>query len=214
MIKIFYHVYCANDRIFEIINDMICKIHFSNLYSKCESVYVFISGKKELIFQVRGIFENAGSKFNIVYDKPDDNTFERLTLENIHKYVSIDDKILYIHSKGVSSWSNRNPIFQFCVKEWVYFMTYFLIAKHELCIEKLNEFDTVGTVYTEDPKPHWSGNMWWVSGKYLLNLPTKIGSDYYDTEVSFLFQNNPKYLELSKQRPGYSDYIPKCNYIY
>lgn len=213
MIKIFFHVYAGNDMIFEIINDMITRIHFSQLYNTCDIIYVFISGNKNLIFQISYIIKNAGKKFKIVCESPDDKSYERLTLENIHKYIDENDKCLYIMTKGISSWANRNPIFKKCLYEWVYFMTYFLISKHMECIEKLNNYDTVGTVYRTEPKPHWSGNMWWATGKHILNLPKKIGINYYDTELNFIFLNNPSFYEMSKEKPSYSVYIPKTIYI-
>ncbi len=214
MIKIFYHVYCGNNHVFKIVEDMITRVHFSNLYGKCDIIYIFMAGKRDIIFQVKSIFENAGSKFKIEIIKPDDETYERLTLENIHKYINEDDKCLYISTKGVTSWCNRNPIFKKCNYEWVYFMTYFLIAKHTECLEKLDLYDTVGTHYSKEPSPHWSGNMWWANGKYLLSLPTKIGPDYYDPEVNFLFLNKPNYYEIKDEYVGYSQYTPKCKYVF
>jgi hypothetical protein len=77
--------------------------------------------------------------------------------------------ILYIHTKGVRY--NMNDTKQI---DWINMMLYFLLYKHQKCIELLNtDYLSVGCNYhdgtTGVPK-HYSGNFWWATSNHLKNL--------------------------------------------
>jgi hypothetical protein len=181
---------------------MVRALHYSGIYHEAEHIYCYISGELEIIPTILSFLTAAGSKFIIVKCVPNDTSYERLTLEDIHRHVSPKDQILYIHSKGVSQSYMDNPHKIQCIDDWTHFMLYYLVRHYKYCIEKLESYDTVGLNFTTNPS-HWSGNFWWVRGDYFLTLPTTIGPHYYDPELFFLFVNNPRYYEVSN-----SYYIP------
>lgn len=199
-IKVFFHI-CAITRAESVVKEMIRSIHYSGLYDDAHLIYCYISGVEEIIEKIVNMIGVSGSKFVIIKCIPNDTSYERLTLEDIHNHVDKTDKILYIHSKGVSERYLREDIFKSqCIDDWRDVMLYYLIRYYKKSTEKLEEYDTVGVQYSKvyDTKPHWSGNFWWVRGDYFLTLPHRIGPDYYEPELQFLFLNNPRYFEIHR----------------
>lgn len=197
-IKVFFHI-CAITRAEQVVKEFIRCIHFSGLYDDAHLIYCYLSGTEDIIEKVVSIINTAGCKFVIIKCVPNDTSYERLTLEDIHNHVDKTDKVLYIHSKGVREHYQNNPFQLQCIDDWRDAMLYYLIRHYKKCIEKLEEYDTVGMQYSkvyEIRNPHWSGNFWWVRGDYFLTLPHKIGSEYHDPELNFLFVNNPRFVEI------------------
>jgi hypothetical protein len=93
--------------------------------------------------------------------------FEFPTLEILREFAhnNPDYNILYLHTKGVS----HNPGKQ-CIRDWLDCMLYWLVENWRECIEKLNEYDTVGINYMLSPLPHYQGNFWWATAKYINTL--------------------------------------------
>jgi len=167
-IKIFYHVYCNNNTK-SIFLDQVKKIIWSGLYNKSYKIYCFLAGEEKMVKIISDIISNLGSKFTIAKIGIDDTSFERFTLLNIKEFIEKEDKILYIHTKGVMR-HNVNPEYTEAVEHWRDFMEYFLIYKHHDCIQLLDNYDTVGVNQSENihygvPK-HYSGNFWWCKAEY------------------------------------------------
>lgn len=79
---------------------------------------------------------------------------------------SPEKNYLYIHTKGASTPDNL------AILDWRHYMTHFCVNKWEQCVDKLSEgHDCVGVDWRTDPCPHYSGNFWWATGKYLASLP-------------------------------------------
>lgn len=199
-IKIFFHI-CAITRAEQVVNNFIRSIHYSGLYDDAHLIYCYISGKMEIIKKIIDLLNLSGGKFVIVKCVPNDISYERLTLEDIHNHVDRTDQILYIHSKGVSIYHQDSPERLRCIDDWCDVMLYYLIRHYKTCLEYLQTHHTVGVNYKKigrdgSNSPHWSGNFWWVRGDYFLTLPHIIGPHYYEPEQRFLFVNNPKYFEI------------------
>ena len=99
-IYVFYHIYCNTNTI-KVVKDQITKILFSELYPKVDKIYCFLAGDNHEISKIKEFIQYYDDKFTIAKEGPGDNTYERFTLESIKNYIKPDDKILYIHSKGV-----------------------------------------------------------------------------------------------------------------
>jgi len=218
-IKIFFHI-CAITRALDVVKDMIRSIHFSGLYDETERIYCYICGDEPIIKDVIQLIRISGAKFKIMICSPNDTTYERLTLEDIHNHVGNDDKILYIHSKGVSIYHQDDPQRLNCIDDWSYLTLYYLVRHYKICIDLLNNHDTVGINLKQigrdgTIKPHWCGNLFWVTGEYFLKLPHVIGLNYYDPEQSFLFLKNPIAFELCsvKDINHYTDRCEPFKYI-
>lgn len=102
------------------------------------------------------------------------------TLKIIHDHCkqNIDDKILYLHTKGISRPYTDNIQFPSNDKKpWVYnwrnCMQHHCVFNHKKCIEDLENHDAVGTRWYNQPAgypPHFSGNFWWANAKYINTL--------------------------------------------
>lgn len=143
------------------------------------------------LHNICNLLKTYGKKILIADTNTNTALYERFTLLGLRKIIKPEDKFLYIHSKGISRM--KLDIYENC-RDWRTFLEYILIGKHEKCIEKLNEYDVVGTNYISriDNEPHYSGNFWWANAKYYLTLPHTIGDKYLDPEF-YIGLNYPKY---------------------
>jgi len=209
-IYIFYHIYC-NDQTMDIIRDTINKIIWSKLYKRCDKIYCFLTGDETIINTCSNYINKCGKKFIIAAIGVNDTSYERFTLLKIKNYINNDDKLLYIHSKGITK--NNDEQKKNC-NNWRYLMEYFLIQNWEECITKLDDYDTIGVNVIENL--HYSGNFWWTRGSYFLTLPDTI-PDYYTAPEDYILINKPKYLSLYQsgfQGMGhYTNEYPMLNYI-
>lgn len=195
-IKVFFHI-CAITRAEEVVQNFIRSIHYSGLYDEAYAIYCYISGIEDIMRRVVTLIKESGRKFVIVKVAPHDSSYERLTLEDIHNHVDQTDKILYIHSKGVTFYYQDKPALLQNIDDWANTMLYFLVRHYKKCLERLDHYDTVGVnLGNKDGKYHWSGNFWWVRGDYFLTLPHHIGPNYLDPELNFVFLNTPRYFEI------------------
>ena len=193
---VFFHIFC-NEKTMTIVSDQCMKILFSGLYDKLEAVYCFLTGAKHDIDNIEKLVISMGKKFIVKEKGENDTTFERFTLLKIKPLIKPEDKLLYIHSKGVSKDVGVNAVYW-----WRSWMEYFLIAKFKKCLEELDNHDIVGVNYSaESIGPHFSGNFWWATGKYYLSLPDTIGPEYNDPET-YVFSKNPKHVDVC---PGIHD---------
>jgi hypothetical protein len=225
-VYVFYHIFCTNGTI-TIIQQQIHHMIFAGLLRHVDKVYCFLLGNQENRDIVSNFLVHFGEKFIVADYNNDGNIFERFTLLKIHDYVKEDDKILYIHSKGIIRFQKQNSE-DLCVADWRNCMEYHLFTKAEFCIQKLDsgDYDVVGldTLYKTYPQNHFSGNFWWTTGKYYLSLPRHIDSDYFAPEF-YICQNNPRRygiiskhqnddLDNNKNRyPQYDIYYPFYEYI-
>jgi len=209
MIYIFYHILCTKNTE-ELVRDQCVKIIFSGLYEKTENISCFLLGDETYRETIKNLFAKMGSKFIIAGESTDTGLWERFTLTNIKQFISTNDKILYIHSKGITRIETDA---NYSVREWRECMEYWLIAKADECINKLDEYDMVGLLYYDDPHPHFSGNFWWSTAKYFLTLPDTIGGGYQDPEM-FVQCNKPKIFIIHNPGRGYPGYTTEGQWTF
>jgi len=199
---IFYHIYCMQHTM-PILLSQLTKILYSGLYKKVHTIHCFFAGPKDCVDPCIALVQRHGGKFNITAVGYDDTTYERFTLEKIHKYIRSGDRLLYIHTKGISQPTNQNVI------DWRELMEYYLIAQHERCITDLQMVDIVGVNYGTSPHPHFSGNMWWCTADHFLRLPPTIGPTYNDPEF-YCMKGGPRFLcyRSSGMNHYYSEFPP------
>ena len=194
-VYVFYHIYCNNETI-GIVKDQLAKLVFSDLYKRVTSIYCFLTGELTEITVIKELIALYGSKCIIVAEGPGDTSYERFTLQKIREYIKPEDKLLYIHSKGVTDKKGVPE----AVYWWRTYMEYNLFTRVSECIEFLNRYDIVGVAYSSHKiGPHFSGNFWWSTGKYYLSLNPTIGMEYNDPEA-YIFTGNPKYIDIDDGR--------------
>jgi len=206
---IFYHI-CCTDSAFGIVNDQITKIIYSGLYDKVTKIYCCLVGVNPYILHdISCILEQHGNKFAILAYGQNDTTYERFTLTKIKELVQPADKILYLHTKGVT---HTESVPRLSVASWRNMMEYFLIGRYEQCLADLDTHDAVGIMWHGTHQPqfkgvnymHFSGNFWWTTGAYFRSLPEKIGDEYWDPEM-YIGKGNPK-IKCYYDPPGFNPY--------
>lgn len=133
----------------------------SNLINQVSSINLCIVGQGDLIIR-----ENDKIK---IYQDSDISSGEFFTLDLLKTFsdsVEQNHKILYLHTKGVTTPDNP------CIDDWRKYMTYFNINQYEKCLYSLNQYDSCGVDLVDDPTLHYSGNIWWANSSYIKKLPT------------------------------------------
>ena len=204
---IFYHIFCNQLTIFTL-REQLAKIIYSGLYAKVTQIFCFITGDPPFVNQCATFLQTAGNKIRITQIGYYDTTCERFTILSIKDHIKPEDKILYMHTKGVTK-PFEEPVYS-----WRALIEYQLIANHNKCLELLDSYDTVGVNYRLQPKPHYSGNYWWTTGAYFLKLPPTIGDGYTDPEM-YILSANPRHYCIydSEVSNHYEDYYPFNKYI-
>jgi len=175
MIKVFYHI-CCFPVAPQVVQDQLTKLVFSGLYQTADVIYCFLVGDDSAAMDgVETIVRSFGRKFVIAARGLGDRTYERFTFRTMLRVglVSPDDKILYMHSKGVSPRNNRDARIAGNIYDWRTCHEYCVFTHHRTCLKMLDDggsCDTVGTMYHLQPVPHYSGNFWWCRGDYFLSL--------------------------------------------
>ncbi len=112
------------------------------------------------------------------------NLYETPTIKLLHEHSLNENEefyVLYIHTKGVKHYNRDINV---NVTDWVNYMIYFNIQKHDTCIKSLSEYDTVGVNLQEkeDIPLHYSGNFWWSKSSYIKTLDECIYTNYNSPE--------------------------------
>jgi len=123
--------------------------------------------------------------------------FENVTLKTMHAFAKMypDHKLLYLHTKGVSH--EKNSQFVKGIESWNKYMLFCLVGQYDACLQLLGVHDTVGCQFTNDNvnPPHYSGNFWWATSKYISTLSVDTLVQKYDAEF-WLLQNKPLFYNI------------------
>ncbi len=160
-------------------------------------------------------YEAMDPRIIVVHCSDNPLEFELPTLRLMHEFSlnSPNTKILYVHTKGISypkGDSRYEPGL-----DWINYMLYFLCEKSETCLKLLDTHDVVGCNFSELPKPHFSGNFWWTTAKYLKGLDTGLLTDKMSAEWWLL--SNPTVNKISLWQSGknhFNEAYPEKEYIH
>ena len=155
-IAIFYHLY-QTELSGLIYQQQMHRLHTSGLMDACEFIHIGIVGEHELF----SLPEKAKIQYNKRLTKD-----EGETVESMYRFCkeNPDYKVLFFHAKGAS----RQFVPQ--LHAWRMFLEYIVIDRWKECIDKLKEYDAVGSKLRLHPSPHFSGNFWWANADYAATL--------------------------------------------
>ncbi len=174
----------------------VCFIHSCHLaYSGTERLDMVLAAAKKIPELDEIIINNIGIPLDIPFYTSQDNRiritqysedsqlFEIPTLKMISEFSKKNPraKVLYMHTKGIS-YNKDSPIYSYST-DWIHMMMYFLCDNSAACLKSLDAVDTAGCNYSATPKPHYSGNFWWATAKYLKNLNTDLLTDKMSAEL-------------------------------
>jgi hypothetical protein len=145
----------------EIFDEIYYEIVESNLINQISAINLCIVGQGDLVIQ-------PNEKIRIHQDS-NVNSGEFFTLDLLKSFadsVEENHKILYIHTKGVTTPDNQSIV------DWRKYMTYFNVQQYKNCLQLLDNCDSCGVDLVDEPALHYSGNFWWANSSYIKKLPT------------------------------------------
>lgn len=189
---IYIHVCCINNWK-EVFDTLILDIKKSGLYNKIHEIRcnILTENNDNLSF-----FND--DKINIIGKSSNLKLYETSTLKLLYEHALLEDfNVLYLHTKGIRH-NNTN----INVTDWVKYLSYFNIYKHDICISQLSNFDAVGVNLSTNPSPqeqyvlHYSGNFWWSKSKYIKRLNMPVHLNYNSPEFWITETRKGNYLSL------------------
>ena len=115
---------------------------------------------------------------------------ENVTLKKIYDHACVEEAyFLYNHSKGITSFERSLKLGLHDMHKidifinyyyWKEFLSWGVIDKWRDCVSALdNLFDTAAANYSDDPKPHYSGNVWWSKSSHISKLPDPSSNNWW-----------------------------------
>lgn len=121
-------------------------------------------------------------RLELVHLSEDPSCFERPVLEYARRFCEQHEPLAracwYMHAKGVTHGGQTSAN----VADWRRLMEYFVVGRWRQCVALLDRNDACGVNWRTEPKPHFSGNFWWATPRYLASLPSRIGPAGFDPE--------------------------------
>ena len=188
-IIIYIHVCQKGDwkRSFKMIID---KIRCSGLYDACFEIRCCVLN--DICLDADPMLMDE--KIKIFYLGTTDN-YERPTL--LHMKNSNDNaKYLYCHTKGIR-WFGTTQ--EKNIVDWIKLLLYWNIVKWENAVKALDDYDTYGCNYIDNPVPHYSGNFFWITRNHLNQLDNYIGEAYNDPEFWILKKPCRKFISYTSK---------------
>jgi hypothetical protein len=180
-IIVFFHIATIGNYQ-EIVDEILFSLNKNNLINIADIINLCIVGDGEL---------NIPTNFNFKINQISDiNIGEFYTLKQIEIYSKnsvSNDKILYIHTKGVTTPDNE------CINDWRQYMLYFNVEKHEQAIKELENYDTYGVDFVLEPTPHYSGNFWWSNVDHIKKLPSINEISKLDAKTILTIRHNAEF---------------------
>ena len=178
-VRVFYHVCATGDAALDVVRDQACKLLWSGVYDAAAALDAYVCGPATR--RAAELLRSMGSKWR-VHERPADASFERLTLLEARRACAPGDRVLYLHSKGVTRAGDQAA----CVRDWRDVLELACVKEWRACVTLLDVFDAVGAngrAAAAGVPRHFSGNFWWATGAHLKRLPPEIGPGYVDPEM-------------------------------
>lgn len=170
MIKVFYYIAQMKDWETCVKEQVDC-INNAGLYDAVEKINVIVGGDKDIPF--------LDKKYEIIkHSKIED--FEFPALQSIYENANPVDKILYLHTKGVSRIGRINRL---AGKKWRDYLMWGCVENWKDCVYALRKHDASGVQWTRLNKQYeklcgtskvFAGNFFWSTGEHIkkLSFPT------------------------------------------
>ena len=166
----------------EVVNEIFGSLTETNLINVADSINICIVGNGELNIPI-----NWNTKTNRIFDIDIGEFYTLKQIEMYCKNTITNDKILYIHTKGVTSSNNE------CINDWRKYMLYFNVVQHEQASKELDNYDTYGVDLVTEPTKHYSGNFWWSNSNHIKKLPSIDEISKADAKAILTIRHNSEF---------------------
>lgn len=207
MIKLYYHIYTSTHQVMSLmfIDQQLRRIKNSQI-DKHAKINVFIHGAYHLDAANMVDRSGVGAVIRNCTQENPQNLGELYTIQHLYDEAEPDDRILYMHTKGIAYMCGEKNIngmtlprnFR-ALSSWRWAMEYYLLDRW---VERVNCFSldpllsVQGLLLNYDPFWNWNGNFWWSSGQHIrqLNPPTSLIDTYGAKMASraFIMMNKPR----------------------
>lgn len=178
-IYIVYHIATVNEKWVNLTQRTYNKLINSNILNdkNLKGIKISYLGDKNNIELLKNIWNNP--KVEIVNMGENCKLYEYPAIDLIKKTCKNEDcNILYFHCKGLLYENNF-------IDDWIEYLEYFNVEKYKYCLDKLIDYDVVGSnyyglmgdkFYKKSPynfafyERHFSGNYWWSKSSYINKL--------------------------------------------
>jgi len=215
-LAIFYHIAQMGMSAF-IYQQQLHRLYTSGLIEAADYIHFGVNGDNELF--------NVPDKVVVVQNRNWKEETETLISLRDFCNQNPDYKVLYFHTKGVSKGT-------LTANAWRLMMEYFVIDKWRECVEKLNEYDCVGSNLSPVGETLWSngettqpvkgtynfiGTFWWANAKHIQTLNHDLlYSDYRIDRELWIGSNpnsNPTTLYQPHECDPYMDLYNEKDYV-
>ncbi len=184
----FYHL-CTITKWREVLDEQVRRLRDSGLAGATTRILASVVGPEAA--DGRAALEaGLGPRVEIIHCTTDASGFERPILEHARRVCEheapLARAVWYAHNKGVSPQHYRNSN----VADWRRLLEHFVIDRWQECLDALTDHDVCGVNWHTAPAPHFSGNFWWATPRYIATLPTRIGPEHFDAEA-WIGSNQP-----------------------
>lgn len=172
-VLIYIHAYIPKEKVmagYLILDKILDRIRFSGLLYRATKIYLICYDERGPIFYLTHQYYTNPRNNNLIvvtelmkYYKY--NEFPTLLfLQTQARYLHPQSKLLYLHSKGVTKFSDKGrAVLRDC-------MSYFCINLFDQSLQLLRQgWLTAGIHYMDDPWPHYSGNFFWLQAQAASN---------------------------------------------
>ena len=172
---LFYHI--KNSKLYDIVKEIRCHV----LTNVCEDIQFF-----------------QDEKITIIRTSTDLNLSETTTFDLLHRDSQLEDfNVLYLHTHH-SKFNEPTD----CIVDWIKYLTYFNIYRHQECIYCLANYDAVGVNLIQQTlrSTNYADNFWWSTSTYIRTLET----GYKRPEMWITSKNTNKYITLWQSQVDHS----------
>lgn len=187
----YWHILLVN-HYYDIVSEQLQVMLDSELYSRCENIYVGMLGDNEGMKKIIELFSPYPKIIVSEYSTNKEN-FEFQTLQILKEHADKSKEnyyLFYIHTKSVSFSEESNPVAFHGGKHWRKHMDEWTLSKWEQNVAALDSgYETCGTQLRprREWREHYSGNYFWARSEYVkllkpvysLNIKDRYESEFY-----------------------------------
>jgi len=187
MVRVYYHIY-AIDGVESIIDEQIEMIQKHFNFPFVLNIGINVNKDNQKISNVISRLFNYNRRNYLLRDiriGVSEFTTLDLIVEDIPS-IADDDKIFYLHTKGVSKINESNYT---NIVDWRNLLMYFNVERvHDIFEAFKSEYNTFGCLFKEFGNLRiYDGNFWWAKGEYIktLNLDS-VRKNRTNAEMNFI----------------------------
>jgi len=162
MIKVYFHI-AAMNYYKQVVNETFDLMRSTELYDAADKIYVNFAHDEHCRIRLPKKAELISRSFLAEYEFP--------ALRMVKKHTEPGDRVLYLHTKGVSRKNDK-------AKNWRDYLLWGNVERWRENVDALDNHDLSGVLFVNAPfwknrvgaSRFYAGNFWWARGDYIDKL--------------------------------------------